>query len=412
MTDGIGEASVDATGKSSVVATPQLRLLQLTGTLDPAFGGPPFVLNQLTSSLIDLGHLVDVISLDSPSAPWLTDLPGHPRAFGPGVGKFGYSRRLRPWLRQHVPDYDAVIVHGIWQYQSRAARVECSRAGVPYFVFVHGALDPWFGERYPGKRAKKSLYWRLSEHRSLRDARAVLFTSDEERYLARRSYTPYQVNEAIVGLGIVEPPGDAAPQREAFLSVNPHLRDKRIVLFLGRLHPKKGCDLLIPAFAEVCRHDQNLHLVLAGQDEAGTKADLEMLAESLAIRERITWTGMLSGEVKWGAYRTADVFALTSHSENFGIVIPEALACGLPVLISDKANIWREIERSGAGLVEPDTTAGATSLLRTWMNLSETDRASMRRRARTCFLDNFEARAAAIGFAASVARAIGKTGVA
>jgi len=218
------------------------------------------------------------------------------------------------------------------------------------------------------------------------------------------------MNEAIVGLGIVDPPGDAAPEREAFLSLNPHLRDKRIVLFLGRLHPKKGCDLLIQAFAEMCRQDPKLHLVLAGQDEAGTKADLQMLAESLAIPERITWTGMLGGGVKWGAYRSADVFALTSHSENFGIVIPEALACGLPVLISDKVNIWREIERSGAGLVESDTTAGATSLLRTWVNLSEADRTSMRRRARTCFLDNFEARGAAIGFAALIARAIGKTG--
>ena len=117
MSDGIGEAPVDAM-KSGPVATPQLRLLQVTGTLDPSFGGPPFVLNQLTRSLTDLGHLVDVISLDSPSVPWLTDLPGHPRAFGSGLGKFGYSRRFRRWLQRHATDYDAVIVHGIWQYQS------------------------------------------------------------------------------------------------------------------------------------------------------------------------------------------------------------------------------------------------------------------------------------------------------
>src|SRR4051812_20543248 len=120
MSDGIGETSVDATGHSGVVATPQLRLLQVTRTLDPAFGGPPFVLNQLSRSLSELGHLVDVISVDSPSKPWLTGLPGHPRAFGPGLGKFGYSHLFRRWLQRHAIDYDAVIVHGIWQYQSRA----------------------------------------------------------------------------------------------------------------------------------------------------------------------------------------------------------------------------------------------------------------------------------------------------
>jgi glycosyltransferase involved in cell wall biosynthesis len=410
MSDGIGQASVDAM-KSDSVATPQLRLLQVTRTLDPAFGGPPFVLNQLSRSLSDLGHRVDVISADSPSAPWLSDLPGLPCALGPGLGKFGYSHRFRRWLQRHATDYDAVIVHGIWQYPSRAVHLECRRAGVPYFVFVHGALDPWFKGRYPTKHAKKSLYWRLYEYRSLRDARAVLFASEEERYLARRSFTPYQVTEAIVGVGIVEPPGDAAPQLEAFLSMHPHLRDKRILLCLGRLHPKKGCDLVIEAFARVCCHDPNLHLVLAGQDEAGTKADLQALAESLAVGKRITWTGMLNGDLKWGAYRSADAFVLTSHTENFGIVIAEALASGLPVLISDKVNIWREIEQSGAGLVEPDTRAGATSLLRRWLDLSETDRARMRRHARTCFLDNFEARAAAIGLVESIAREIGKSGV-
>jgi glycosyltransferase involved in cell wall biosynthesis len=356
--------------------------------------------------------LVDVISVDSPSARWLTDLPGDPRAFGPGLGKFAYSRRFLRWLQRHATDYDAVIVHGIWQYQSRAAHVACGRAGVPYFVFVHGALDPWFEERYPRKHAKKSIYWRLYEHRSLRDARAVLFTSDEERNLARRSFTPYQVTEAIVHVGIAEPTGEAALQRESFFSMFPELRTKRVLLFLGRLHPKKGCDLLIQAFAEVSCHDENLHLVLAGQDEASTKADLQALAESLGVGKRITWTGMLDGDVKWGAYRSADAFVLTSHTENFGIVISEALACGLPVLISDKVNIWREIEWSGAGLVEPDTTAGATSLLRRWLNLSDTDHTGMRRRARACFLDNFEPQAAAIGFVESIAQAIGKSDVA
>jgi glycosyltransferase involved in cell wall biosynthesis len=388
-----------------------MRLLQVAGTLNPAYGGPCVVVNQLTRSLTDLGHSVDVVALDHPSAPWLTDLPGSPRAFGPAFGKYGYSRHLRLWLERHTPDYDAVTVHGIWQYQSQAVHAACRTTGVPYFLFVHGALDPWFGERYPRKHAKKALYWRLFEHRTLRDARAVIYTCEEERSLARTSFTPYQAREAIVGLGIQEPSGNPALQREAFLSANPHLRDRRILLFLGRLHPKKGCDLLIEAFSRVCHRDERLHLVVAGPDESETEAGLRMLAESLRVGDRITWIGMLNEDAKWGAYRAADAFVLTSHSENFGIVIAEALACGLPVLISDKVNIWREIERCEAGLVEGDTAAGATSLLDRWMNLQDSHRAEMRRRAQACFLDNFEARGAAKAFAMSIAGAVGKADV-
>jgi glycosyltransferase involved in cell wall biosynthesis len=390
---------------------PPMRLLQVTGTLDPTYGGPCVVVNQLTRSLTHLGHSVDVVTLDSPSAPWLTDLPGAPRAFGSGLGRYGYSRHLSCWLEQHAPDYDAVTVHGIWQYQSQAVRAACRRAGVPYFLFVHGALDPWFRERYPGKHAKKALYWRLLEHRTLRDAQAVLYTCDEERRLARTSFTPYQAREAIVSLGIEAPMGNPALQREAFLSAHPHLRDKRILLFLGRLHPKKGCDLLIEALSRVCHRDKSLHLAVAGPDESGTEAGLRTLAESLGVGDRITWIGMLNEDAKWGAYRAADAFVLTSHSENFGIVVAEALACGLPVLISDKVNIWREIERCGAGVVDGDTVAGATSLLDHWMSLPDSDRAEMRRRAKACFLDNFEARGAAMNFVMSIAGAVGKADV-
>jgi len=386
----------------------RLRLLQVTGTLDPAYGGPCVVVNELTRSLTDLGHSVDVVTLDPPSADWLTHVPGHPYALGPSRGRYGYSRRLSGWLKQHAADYDACTVHGIWQYQSQAVRAACTRSNVPYFLFVHGALDPWFRVHYPRKHAKKALYWRLFEYRTFRDAEAVLYTCEEEKGLARSSFSPYQATEAITRIGIVEPDGDPFSQHEAFLARYPHLRGKRILLFLGRLHPKKGCDLLLDAFSQVCHRDADLHLVIAGPDEEGTEWQLKALAESLQIADRTTWTGMLHGDLKWGAYRAADTFILTSHSENFGIAIAEALACERPVLITDKVNIWREIARCGAGLVETDTTAGAVALLNRWLGLSDRERTEMRLLARDCFLENFEAHSSALSFASTITAAIGK----
>ncbi len=171
-----------------------------------------------------------------------------------------------------------------------------------------------------------------------------------------------------------------APQREAFLRSFPELRNKRLLLFLGRLHEKKGCDLLIDAFAAVSRENPALHLVLAGPDAGGMQAALSRRAAALGL-SAITWTGMLRGDAKWGAFRAAEAFVLPSHQENFGIAVTEALACGVPVLISKRVNIWREIEQDNAGLVDDDTAAGTQRLLRRWLALAPAERSAMATRA-------------------------------
>ena len=142
---------------------------------------------------------------------------------------------------------------------------------------------------------------------------------------------------------------------------------------------------MLHAFAAVAAARQDLHLVMAGPEQPAYGATLRGLAARLGIAQRITWTGMLSGAEKWGAYRAADVFMLPSHQENFGIVVAEAMACGLPVLISNKVNIWREVRRDEAGLVAEDDVAGATHLLKTWLALSDEQRARMSSNALRCF---------------------------
>ena len=299
------------------------------------------------------------------------------------------------WLVANAGGFDAVIVHGIWQFQSFATWLAYRKIGFPYFVFVHGALDPWFKKTYPLKHLKKWLYWPWSEYRVLRDARGVLFTSEEEARLAKTSFWLYQAKEYVINYGTSMPPGDPVLQKNLFLENYPRIRDKRIVLFLSRIHPKKGCDLLIRAFENALRMYPDLHLVIAGPDDVGWKPELEKLAEGLGISEAITWTGMLTGDLKWGAYRNSEVFILPSHSENFGIVVAESLACRVPVLITDKVNIWREIKDDGAGFVEPDTLEGVNLLLRNWLSLSPIEREQMKVKAQNCFLDRFEIKKAA-----------------
>ncbi len=367
-----------------------MRLLHLISSVNPAGGGPIEGLKQTAVVCARRGITTEVATLDDPAAPWISGFPLPLQAFGPARFKYHYTPRLVPWLRAHAHDYDAVVVHGLWQYNGLAARAALRRSSTPYYVFPHGMLDPWFKRAYPLKHLKKWLYWPWADYRVLRDAEAVLFTTEEERRLARQSFWLYRCREAVVGYGTAAPPGDAAQQREVFCRAFPALRDTRNLLFLSRLHPKKGCDLLLAAFARVARRDPRLRLVMAGPDQVGWQPTLVAQAERLGIAGRVTWTGMLSGDVKWGAYRAADAFVLPSHQENFGVVVAEALACGVPALISDKVNIWREVHASGAGLVADDTGAGTERLLDVWLGLPDAERLAMRAAAAAAFREHFQ----------------------
>ena len=372
-----------------------MKLLQVIPSTNPEGGGPMESVRQISGVLSALGHSTEIASTDAPGAPWLSSLPMAVHALGPGTTSYAYTPSLVPWLRENAPRFDAVIVNGLWQYPSFAVRQALHGTQTPFFVYPHGMLDPWFKRAYPFKHLKKSLYWPLAEYRVLRDARAVLFTCEEEKLLARRSFGLYRANEIVVNFGTSVPAGDPQAQREEFLAHYPELRAKRLLLFLSRIHAKKGCDVLIEAFARVAPSDPALHLVMAGPDQTGWRASLERLATARGVAGRILWPGMLTGEDKWGAFHAAEAFVLPSHQENFGIAVAEALACGLPVLISDKVNIWREIKEDGAGLVAPDDAEGTRQSLQAWLGMSLMQKAEMGRSAERCFRRRFEVSQAA-----------------
>lgn len=371
-----------------------MRLLQVISSANPEAGGVIEGVRQSSEALVNLGCSVEVASCDAPDSPWLKDFPFPIHALGPGKVGYRLTPNLIPWLLENGPRFDAVIANGIWQFPSYAVRKAMRQLGKPYFVFTHGMLDPWFKKTYPLKHLKKALYWPLSEYRVLRDAAAVLFTCQEEMILARQSFRLYRASERVVSYGTSAPTGNPTQQAEIFLDAFPHLQNQPYLLFLSRIHPKKGVDLLIRAFAQTYG-GQPHHLVIAGPDQVGWAQELKQLANQLNLQGRFHWTGMLSGDLKWGAYHASEVFVLPSHQENFGIVVAEALACGKPVLISNKVNIWREIEAGGAGIVADDTEEGTAAMLRSWLGKTEQDRREMETRARRCFEDHFEVEASA-----------------
>jgi glycosyltransferase involved in cell wall biosynthesis len=367
-----------------------MKVLNCIRTMDPDFGGPVESVRQLGLVMRSRGQQVEVVCLDDPKAPWLTHSELPITALGPAPGVYGYSPSFHTWMRNNAPKYDVVIVNGIWQYHSFGAWRALRNLAVPYVLFTHGALDPWFKKTYPLKHLKKWLYWPWAEYRVLRDATAVMFTCEEERVLARQSFWLYRAREMVVNCGTSLPIGDPDEQKRTFFSRYPELEGKRIASFMGRIHVKKGCDLLIKAFARALSSDPEWRLVIAGPDQTGWKAQLQTLAERMGVAGRITWTGLIRDDMKSGLLEASEVFVLPSHQENFGIVVAEALAHGLPVLISNKVNIWREVLGDGAAFVADDTLEGTAHMLLRWSGLGPEERQSMSHQARQCFLRRFE----------------------
>lgn len=369
-----------------------MHILYLIDSFSPATGGPPEAVRQLIKATRATGTQVEVVCLDHPEAEFLLDLGCPVHALDQSfLGRYAFSPRLWRWLRANAGRFDGMIMNGLWTFPGFALRSAARRARRPYGIFVHGALDPWFNRRYPLKRLKKLLYWRL-QYAVLRDAAAVFFTTKTERDLAGTSFRPNRWKSVVAPLGIVEDERDLQdPDREveAFYGALPKLRGRRFLLFLARIHEKKGCDLLIEAFARVAAQAPDVHLVMAGPDQVGMQAKLQSRAEQLGIASRVHWPGMIGHDVKWGALRACDALVLPSHQENFGVSVAEALLAGRPVLLSYPVNIWPEIENDGVGLADDDTLEGTVRLLQRWFSLTAAEQAAMAARAQSCFAARF-----------------------
>lgn len=344
--------------------------------------------------------------MDAPDAQYIKDYPLQVHAIGPSWGDYGYNTKIKSWLHQNAPRYGHIIIHGLWQYHGHAASSTLNRLGIPYYVFTHGMLDPWFKTTYPLKHAKKLIYWIFSEYWTLKSARKVFFTSEEEKIRARESFWLYKTQEAVVSYGTSSPPSDKAHYRAQFFQQHPDLKEKELLLFLSRIHPKKGCDLLIEAFSGIARKHPNTHLLMAGPGDEATLSALQSQAQHLGVADRISWLGMVKGEQKWAAFHAAQAFVLPSHQENFGIAVAEALGCSLPVLISDKINIWREIQADQAGIVHVDTLDGTVRSLRQWLSLETAKRQAMATAARASFQKRYTVEAMAAGLLAELENSV------
>ena len=398
-----------------------MKVLRVIPSMNPSRGGPPQGIRNSIPALQALGVHNEVVSLDDPTAPFLDQDAFTVHALGAGISSWNYNDKLVSWLIDNLGRFDAVVIHGLWLYPSYAVwkskrsleKHIRKNAYVPIpkiFVMPHGMLDPYF-QRTPGRKLKalrNRAYWKVIESRVVNDAEGLFFTCQKELQLARQPFRPYRPKQEVsVGYGIKAPPPYTLVMQQAFAEKCPEPKPPYL-LYLSRIHPKKGVDLLIRAYKAVLdSHPERKvpQLVVAGPgiDSSYGQKLMQLTFEDFHLNHCVFFPGMLTGHAKWGAFYGCEAFVLPSHQENFGIAVVEAMACSKPVLISRQVNICQEIEQAGGGVVAEDTLAGTQQLLENWLNLSEPRKQAMGQKAIQLYQSHFAIGPAAVRFKKAIA---------
>jgi glycosyltransferase involved in cell wall biosynthesis len=334
-----------------------MKVLHVIPAIAPRYGGPSQVVIEMCCALRNLGVAAEIATTNADGRTDL-DVPldklvrvkNVPVYYFQRWGRNGYkfSWQLTRWLEKHLREYDLLHIHSIFCYASTVAAYYGRRFRVPYLIRPLGVLDV-----YPLRRGrwKKFAYLWLLERENLHSAAAFHFTSEVERDASCVLNSP--AARYVIPNGV---PSDLWARPEGgddFRSQYPSVGDQQIILFLGRLHPKKGLDLLVPAISCLAKKRQDFVLVIAGSGDESYQKLLRQQLKTHQINERTLMIGFVEGNQKIALLRNADVFVLPSYQENFGIAAAEAMAAALPVIISDQVQIHGEVAAANAGLVVP-----------------------------------------------------------
>jgi glycosyltransferase involved in cell wall biosynthesis len=351
-----------------------VKVLHVLETLSPRYGGPVSVLLALAAAQAQVGHQVTIATtnVDHPRGVyrepgWDTVAERVPVFYAPvQIAPLRFSWGLAEYLRRTVIEFDLVHVHGLYRFPPTYAAWQARRQAVPYVVRPYGSLDPYlYDKSTTGHVRLKRLYERWFDLPNLHAAGAIHFTAVDER--ERAAFLNLRAPSFVVSNGLDWERYRTLPARGA-LRTRWGLGAAPLVLFMGRLHFKKGLDLLIPAFDTLRRNVPDAQLVIAGPENDDYGQQVRGWVRERGLQAAVHFIGPLQGADVVQAYVDADVFVLPSYTENFGMTVIEALACELPVVISDQVNIHAEISGADAGLVTRCDAGAVAHALETLLN--------------------------------------------
>ena len=343
-----------------------MKILIVIPALGAVYGGPSKIAVELAQALGSLGISVDIVttnangtaSLEVPLHTWIPEKYYRVQYFPYWAGEYKISGSLTRWLLQHVTDYDVVHTIAVFSYPVLAAHWACQLRHVPYVMNPQGMLEPW-ALSYKGW--KKSFYYTLFEKPALQYASAIQMLASTE---AERT-KPLNIKAPMVLIpnGIHRQDFEALPEPELFYQKFPNTRNKTLILFLGRVDPKKGLDLLALAFAKAHAQFPQTHLIVAGQDNIGFLPTAQGYFAEAGCLDAVTFTGMLSGSLKYAALAAANVYVAPSYSEGFSMSVLEGMASGLPCVITTGCNFPEAAAAQAAHVVDIDADKIANALI-------------------------------------------------
>jgi len=342
----------------------KMKILHVVISLAPEWGGPTKMVHELTEALVEKGVEISLFApMRRGGEAEITCPKGvNMQLFEEGFGARwwpGYSPGLARKVMQEMGKFDLVHIHELWSHPHLAASQAARKSGKPYVVTVHGGLEPWAINH---KAFKKKIYWALFQRRILQRATALHAITDEEVKHIRACGIDNEI--LMIPNGINPQEFCSLPVRREMERLYPQFVGKQVVLFLGRLHPIKGLDILARAFGKVAKMREDLCLLIVGPDSEGYKTEVVKILVSEGALDKVVFAGMLIGQEKLAVFGGADIFVLSSYSEGFSIAILEAMACGLPVIITRQCH-FPEVAEAGAGLViEPEVGQLAVAIER------------------------------------------------
>ncbi|WP_414550969.1 glycosyltransferase [Anabaena sp. CCY 0017] len=344
-----------------------MKVLMVIPALGNVYGGPTQVILELAESIAKLGISVDIIAthangstnLDVPLNEWIIQ-KYHRVQYFPYLDFLDYkfTGAMTKWLFKNVDNYDIVHTNAIFSYPVLAAHWACQFRNIPYIATPHGMMEPW---ALAYKAWKKKLYFTLLEQPALQKASSIqMLASTEAEGIKSLHLKPPLV---IVPNGIHSTDFASLPSPDIFYQQFPETRNKILIIFLGRIDPKKGLDLLAPAFAKVHEKFTETHLIVAGPDNTGFLSTAESYFMEGGCRDAVTFTGMLRGDMKYAALAAANIYVAPSYSEGFSMSVLEGMAAGLPCVITTGCNFPEAGMANAASIVDIDANQIADSLI-------------------------------------------------
>lgn len=383
-----------------------MKILHVISGIDACAGGPAVALAGLCEAQAAAGLAISLLSTfgqgtDLSVADSLRQKGIEVHLIGPCRQPMSRHRAIRATMMELTAHADIVHIHGLWEEVQHEAAKAARQRSIPYVMTPHGMLNAWSMAQ---SKWRKRLYllWRLRRH--LNNAAMIHYASQFEREAS--SHLKLRTPALVEPLGVRLEEFDVLPPKGMLRQRFPQLRERRTILFLGRIHPRKGLEHLVPALAEL--DDRQAVLVVVGPDSNGYQRTISKLAQKHGVEDRVLFTGLLRGAERIEAIVDADLFALPSEHENFGLAVVEALAAGVPVIISDQVSMHREVLAALVGGVVPAQATAVANELNRWLadpNLRE-DAAA---RARPFVWEHYDWRRIAQRWAGHYATVLGES---